>query len=37
MLLWVLAGNARARAFHERAGYACDGVVAVEVRYRWAG
>lgn len=43
LLLWVLEGNARARAFYERAGYACDGVarpdeydgvVAVEVRYR---
>ena len=30
LLLWVLAGNARARAFYERAGYVADGAVRSE-------
>lgn len=43
VLLWVLADNARARRFYERAGYATDGAVqaddydgvsVAEVRYR---
>ncbi|MFF5485982.1 GNAT family N-acetyltransferase [Streptomyces virginiae] len=43
VLLWVLADNARARRFYERAGYAADGAVqaddydgvsVTEVRYR---
>ncbi|WP_052398202.1 GNAT family N-acetyltransferase [Streptomyces sp. NRRL F-5123] len=43
LLLWVLADNARARRFYERAGYASDGAVQAEaydgvpvpeVRYR---
>jgi ribosomal protein S18 acetylase RimI-like enzyme len=46
LVLWVLAANARARAFYERSGFAADGGTAMieiggaalpEVRYRYGG